>query len=173
MSYRYLVIPDATAEDMSPEVLDKIRALIEGGVTVVGQRPRRSLGLVDHPASQQHVTRVAALLWGSGENRKQIRHLGKGRIVQDTALEQVIAADGLQPDLELREVTNALEIDWIHRQADDLDIYFVANLRRGVGPGRSGLSGIGQGAGALGPCQRRDARATRVSSGGGSNRRAA
>ena len=66
MSYRYLVLPEGTAEEMSPQTLDKIGELIEGGVTVVGQRPRRSLGLVNYPASQEHVSRQAALLWGRG-----------------------------------------------------------------------------------------------------------
>ncbi len=39
-----------------------------------------------------------------------------------------MAADGLPPDLEFRGVTNAIELDWIHRQTDGMDIYFVANL---------------------------------------------
>ena len=128
MSYRYLVIPDGTAEGMSPQVLDKIRALIEGGVTVVGQRPKRSLGLVNYPASQEHVTRLAALLWGADENREKIRHVGKGRVIQETRLDEVMTADALPPDLEMRGVTNAIELDWIHRQTDSMDIYFVANL---------------------------------------------
>jgi hypothetical protein len=128
MSYRYLVIPDGTAEGMSPQVLDKIRALIEGGVTVVGQRPKRSLGLVNYPASQEHVIRLAALLWGADENRERIRQVGKGRVIQDTRLDEVMAADALAPDLEVRGVTNGIELDWIHRQTDRMDIYFVANL---------------------------------------------
>ena len=70
MSYRYLVIPEGTAEGMSPTVLDKIRALIEGGVTVVGQRPKRSLGLAGYPASQDEVARLAASLWGADHGQK-------------------------------------------------------------------------------------------------------
>jgi hypothetical protein len=129
MSYRYLVIPQDTAEDMSPEVLEKLRALTEGGVTLVGQRPKRSLGLVNYPASQEHVTRLSALLWGGAEEQaKKTRNVGKGRVIQDTPLEQVMVADGLPPDLELRAVPNEMELDWIHRQTDRMDIYFVANL---------------------------------------------
>ena len=134
MSYRYLVIPDGTAEEMSPKVLDKIRELIEGGITVVGQRPKRSLGLVDYPASQEHVAGLAASLWGGvHEKNKTTRRVGQGRVIQDTTLEQVIAADGLPPDLELRAITNDIELDWIHRQTDRMDIYFVANLSEASG----------------------------------------
>jgi alpha-L-rhamnosidase len=134
MSYRYLVIPDGTAEEMSPKVLDKIRELVEGGITVVGQRPKRSLGLVNFPASQEHVTGLAALLWGGiHEKKDETRHVGQGRVIQNTALEQVMAADGLPPDLELRAITNDVELDWIHRQTDRMDIYFVANLSEASG----------------------------------------
>jgi hypothetical protein len=134
MSYRYLVIPDGAGDDMSPEVLDKIRALVEGGVTIVGRRPKRSLGLVNYPASQEHVSRLATMLWeGADEKREKTRHVGKGRVIQGTALEKIMAADGLLPDLDLRAITNNIELDWIHRQTERLDIYFVANLSEASG----------------------------------------
>jgi hypothetical protein len=134
MSYRYLVIPDGTADEMSPKVLDKIRELIEDGITLVGERPKRSLGLVNYPASQASITGLAAMLWGGvHENSKKTRHVGKGRVIQNTTLEQIMAADGLHPDLELRGITNDLELDWIHRQTDRMDIYFVANLSEASG----------------------------------------
>jgi hypothetical protein len=134
MSYRYLVIPDGTAEAMSPEVLDKIRELTEGGVTVVGQRPKHSLGLVNYPASQGHIASLAASLWGGAhEKGKNTLHVGNGRVIQNTTLEEVMAADGLHPDLEFRAITNAIELDWIHRQTDRTDIYFVANLSEASG----------------------------------------
>ena len=133
MNYRYLVIPDGTAQEMSPDILDKIRALVEGGVTLVGARPKGSLGLVNYPASQEHVTRVAALLWGEAAESSNIRQVGKGRVIQGTALETVLGADGLPPDLELRTGTNDIQLDWIHRQTDQTDIYFIANLSETAG----------------------------------------
>jgi len=134
MSYRYLVIPDGTAEAISPGVLDKIRELVEGGVTVVGGRPERSLGLVDYPASQERVARLAAALWGgTPRNGKTSRPVGKGRVIQGSTLEEVMAADALPPDLDLRGITNAIELDWVHRQTDRMDIYFVANLSEASG----------------------------------------
>jgi hypothetical protein len=129
MSYRYFVIPEGTAEAMSPEVLDKIRALIEAGVTVVGQPPKHSLGLANYPASQQRVAKLSETLWGEGgETKKETRNVGKGRVIQGTSLKEVMAADGLPPDVELRAAAEAIELDWIHRQTDQMDIYFVANL---------------------------------------------
>jgi alpha-L-rhamnosidase len=129
MSYRYFVIPEGTADAISPAILGKLRELIEGGVTVVGQRPRYSLGLVDYPTSQEHVAELATSLWGgAAENENGTRHVGKGRVIQGRTLEEVMAADGLPADLELRAITDAIELDWIHRETARMDIYFVANL---------------------------------------------
>lgn len=131
-SYRYLVLPDGAADQVSPDVLDAIRSLVEAGATVVGRRPSRSLGLADHPASQAEVERLARLLWGE-EGEAGTRQVGLGRVIPDATIEEVIARDGLRPDLEFRGVPDGLEIDWIHRAADGLDIYFLANLGEGAG----------------------------------------
>jgi hypothetical protein len=133
MSYRYLVLPDGAADDISPEVLERIAELVEGGVTLVGQRPRRSLGLVDHPASQERVTRLATALWGQDDDQVVgTRHVGKGRVISREGIEEVIAADGLPPDLELRG-PEGMDLDWIHRRMGSVEIYFIANL--GQAPG--------------------------------------
>ena len=79
-----------------------------------------------------------------------MRQVGKGRVIQDTALESVMAADGLPPDFEPRGVTSEIEVDWIHRRTDRMDIYFVAESERGSRAGRGAISNIGQGSGTLG-----------------------
>lgn len=129
MSYRYLVLPAGAADAISPQVLDRIRQLVEGGVTVVGAPPTRSPGLADHAVSQARVTELAASLWGGpDEPARATRRIGKGRVIQGPTLEEVLAADGLPPDLHLRAVADELELDWIHRRTDGRDIYFIANL---------------------------------------------
>lgn len=128
MSYRYLVFPEGTSESMAPETLEKIRELVEGGVTIVGERARRSLGLVDYPASQQRVSRLATLLWGDDEKFSGVRAVGKGRVIQGVKIEDVLRADGLLADVEFPGIAGNVELDWIHRRTDRADIYFVANL---------------------------------------------
>lgn len=62
MNYSLLALP--ADETMSLDVLRKIKALVEQGATVVGQRPVRSTGLKDHAAADSEVQAIASQLWG-------------------------------------------------------------------------------------------------------------
>ena len=120
---------------MSPKVLDKLRELIEGGITVVGQRPKRSLGLVGYPASQDEVARPGGIALGRREREKHkitARSEWVGSFRTPT-LEKRHRRGWLAPDLELSGVTNEIEVDWIHRRTEGMDIYFVANLSAAAG----------------------------------------
>lgn len=128
MSYRYLVLPEGAAEGVTPQVLGRMRQLVEGGVTLVGMRPKRSLGLVGFPHSQREVEAQSDVLWGAQAAESGTRRVGQGRVIWGRSLEEVIRADGLPPDVELRHAPSGAELDWIHRHEGEGDIYFLANL---------------------------------------------
>ncbi len=128
MSYRYFVLPEAAAEEVTPEVLGKMRQLVEGGATLVGMRPKRSLGLVGFPHSETAVQAHADALWGPQTAESGTRRVGKGRVIWGHSPEEVMRADGLQPDVELRGAVLGAELDWIHRHDGEREIYFLANL---------------------------------------------
>jgi hypothetical protein len=128
MSYRYFVLPEAAAAEVTPEVLGKMRQLVEGGVTLVGMRPKHSLGLVGFPRSESEVQAHADALWGPQTAESGMRGVGQGRVIWGRSLEEVIRADGLQPDVELRGAAPGAELDWIHRHDGEREIYFLANL---------------------------------------------
>jgi hypothetical protein len=128
LSYRYLVLPEGAADEITPTVLGKVRQLVEGGVTLVGMRPRHSLGLVGFPHSEEEVQAHADLLWGSRSGKSGERSVGKGRVIWGRKLEEFIRADGLRPDVELRGLPATAELDWSHRRDAERDIYFLANL---------------------------------------------
>jgi hypothetical protein len=88
MSYRLLVLP--MVETMTPELLAKIKELVEAGATVVGSRPSKSPSLVGYPASDGKVRRLAAQLWGPGAPPAQLteRRVGKGRIFWSSAFQK-------------------------------------------------------------------------------------
>ena len=101
---------------------------------MVGQRPKRSLGLVGYPASQEHVARLAASLWG-GDSRAEIksRQVGKGRIIQDTTLERSwprMACPRTWNCVVSRAISNST--GFIAKRMR-MDIYFVANLSEASG----------------------------------------
>ena len=128
MSYRYFVLPEGAAEEITPAVLGKIRQLVEGGVTLVGMRPKHSLGLVGFPHSESEVEAQSDALWGTQGGESGTRRVGKGRVIWGGSLEEVIRADRLPPDVELWGVPTGAELDWTHRHDGEGDIYFLANL---------------------------------------------
>ncbi len=60
MSYRVLVLP--RVETMTPELLRKVKGLVDAGATVVGNLPKRSPSLVGYPACDVEIARLSASL---------------------------------------------------------------------------------------------------------------
>jgi hypothetical protein len=56
------------------------------------------------------------------------RQVGLGRVVWGRTLAEVVKADDLPPDVEVRTFGESPRLDWIHRRDGDVEIYFVANL---------------------------------------------
>jgi len=132
MSYRVLVLPGS--ESMSPQLLRKVKELVEAGATVLGSKPSFSPSLSNYPECDVEVTQVGEELWrmfgvpasaGSSVRPPQGRTpSGKGRIVSGTSPEKLLEADGLGPDF-----TSGQPLRFIHRRMGDTDLYFVANPR--------------------------------------------
>ncbi|MFO1501261.1 MAG: glycosyl hydrolase [Verrucomicrobiota bacterium] len=123
MSYTLLVLPDVPT--MTPALLRKLTTLVEAGGTIVGTPPRQSPSLADYPSCDEDVSRLASQLWGDcdGERIKQ-RRLGLGRVVRGISPEQLLRADGRDPDF-----TSHPALNFIHRTEPNREIYFVANPR--------------------------------------------
>src|SRR5262249_55928751 len=111
---RLLVLPERKV--ISIPVLRKVRELVLAGATVLGPRPETASGLAGFPNSDDEVKRLADELWG------------KGRVHTGLAAREVLLKEGIKPDFEWNcESATISEIDFIHRQTGDVEIYFVAN----------------------------------------------
>jgi len=108
MSYRVLALRNA--ETMTPQVLRKIKQLVDAGATIVGAPPAKSPSLTDYPRCDAEVKQLANELWASG------------KVVTQKSPEQLLADQGVPPDF-----TSKYHLNYIHRVAGDTDIYFVAN----------------------------------------------
>ena len=109
-SYRVLVLPPS--DTMRPEVLRRIKVLVEAGATVVGPAPKRSPSLENYPVCDKEVEAMAKELWGSG----------KIRAVAD--LENVLPGGS--------DVTPTSRVSWKHRTDGNREIYFIANREEKV-----------------------------------------
>jgi len=144
-SYRILVLPSSTT--MTPELVGKVEALVEGGATVVGSPPRKSPSLVSYPACDRDVARRAEMLWGTliPPPARTVRSVGKGRIIwggpastRDAAAPLVpgqwmgyppydTTADILREMGVLEDFVSSGPVRYTHRSTDNREIYFVAN----------------------------------------------
>jgi hypothetical protein len=126
MSYRLLVLPERNA--MPLEVLQKLRDLVAAGATVVGPKPERDAGLKNYPECDRQVRRLADMLWGDCNGKTVTEHrFGKGRIIWGKTLRAVLAADHVPTDFDYANSAAGAVIDFIHRNADGTEVYFVAN----------------------------------------------
>lgn len=119
-SYRVLVLPRQST--MRPELLAKIKKLVQDGGVILGEAPTHSPSLQNQPAADQSVRSMAEELW-QGNTNGMVRY-GKGMVFTNQSLEQVLAALGEVPDCRIPEGVPFL---YAHRGAGDAEIYFVSN----------------------------------------------
>ena len=108
MSYRVLVLPNV--ETMSPNMLRKIKELVEAGATVIGgaKPPEKALSLADMGAGDADVKKLATELWP--------------KLVTGKTAAQLLGERGVKPDF-----SSAPMLRYIHRSTGEAEIYFVAN----------------------------------------------
>jgi hypothetical protein len=114
MSYRVLVLPDRDV--ISLRALEKLKALAAAGAAIIGPKPARGETLRDFAATDAAVAKLADELWGNG------------RILAGRSAREVLLGQGVKPDFEWSSEGAATpEIDFLHRTAGEVEIYFVAN----------------------------------------------
>jgi hypothetical protein len=121
-SYRLLVLPDD--RKMEPEVLARLEKLIKAGGNVYGDAPLKSYGLAEYERKDQWVKEKSSEMWG----KKDTKVLGEGKIyIRKKSLPAILSTMGISPDLTV-SLKNAQEkLDYIHRQTDSAEIYFMSN----------------------------------------------
>jgi len=116
MNYRLLVLPDRKL--LSMPVLEKIKALVSDGATVIGPQPVRVETLANYPAADAALAVLAADVWA---------HPGAGRVIAGKTAREVLLADGVPPDCQFNDGAPDANFDYIHRQSDAADIYLVTS----------------------------------------------
>lgn len=112
--YRILALPKTTW--MTPEMICKIEELAKGGALITGSRPLKSPGLQAYPECDETVARLAEKLWDTD-------------LIKDRTVADVLTGKDFSPDFTV-ETGISDDISFIHRIADNADIYFIANSQK-------------------------------------------
>lgn len=121
--YRILVLPKQ--ETMRPEVLAKVKALVNDGATILGPAPTHSPSLQNQPMADEQVRQMATELWGNMEGiNKKYNNYGKGLIMSGLSMEEAFEIIHCIPDCKLPEDNS---IHFWHRTLKGIEIYFISN----------------------------------------------
>ena len=121
--YRMMVLPKL--ETMRPELLSKIKQLVNDGAVILGPAPKRSPSLQNQPAADKRLLTMASELWGNVDGVKvKSRKFGKGMIINGMSMKEAFALIKCIPDCKLPQ---DLSIHYGHRTLGDREIYFISN----------------------------------------------
>jgi hypothetical protein len=125
ISYSILVLPKL--QTMRPELLAKLKELVQQGAVILGPKPSRSPSLAGYPVADRQVKTMADELWGKidGVNIK-VHHYGKGLVLSGMTMQKAFDQIKVIPDAK---ITKSDSILFIHRRMDDGSVYFVSNQR--------------------------------------------
>ena len=116
MNYGLLVLPDQ--QSMRPELLQKIKDMVQSGLAVYGDPPVYSPSLSGYPDADREVQRIGRELFAGNS-------YGSGKIFRlGTGLQAALDELGMQPDFNM---VNDAPVLYIHRTTDEGEIYFISN----------------------------------------------
>ena len=120
--YKILVLPKL--KTMRPELLTKIRQLIEAGAVVMGPAPQRSPSYENYPQADKDVSQLADTLWSQIDPGTKYARIGKGMLIEGLDMTKVLQLINCVPDCKLKPDDPVL---YGHRSKDGIEIYFITN----------------------------------------------
>ncbi|MCC6126844.1 MAG: hypothetical protein IT426_17915 [Pirellulales bacterium] len=122
MCYRLLVLPPR--QTMTPDLLRKLRDLVQEGAWILGPKPEKSPSLANYPQCDEEVRKLAEELWGDTTLPGE-KTTGKGKVFWGKTPAEILRTLNVPPDVEFRG--RAGGGPWIHRRIGETEIYFVSN----------------------------------------------
>ncbi|WP_394772466.1 glycosyl hydrolase [Mucilaginibacter sp.] len=125
ITYSVLVLPKLTT--MRPELLLKIKELVQQGAVILGPKPQLSPSLQNYPEADKQVSTVANELWGSIDGTAtKVNRYGKGLVINGMDMQQAFDFIKVVPDAK---ITGSDSILFIHRKLTGGDAYFISNQK--------------------------------------------
>lgn len=124
ISYKLVVLPPE--KSIRPDVLKRIRSLVEKGATILGPEPEVSPSLQNYPRADKVVKKLAKDLWQNSANKdiKMVEY-GKGNVLRGMDMTEAFHFLATEPDMNFE---SSLPVLFTHRKRDNgTDIYFISN----------------------------------------------
>ena len=142
IGYKLLVLP-SDERLLSLPVLKRIHTLVQDGAVLLGPRPVGSPSLADGSNAADEVKKLADDMWGPTGEAASGHAFGKGKVYTGRSIEDVLAAEGVEPDFAWSdpeevgaEIPYSLpagdydqDLVFIHRHDGDREIFFVATQK--------------------------------------------
>jgi len=125
MSYRLLAL-DINNKYMTLKVLRKIKEFVKAGACVVGAKPLITTSLTDDQAEFKSITDQ---LWGNGIG--EINY-GKGKVYAGMSVSEALTSMKIKPDFEYAMGKDSIDLLYVHRKLNDIDIYWVNNRKNKI-----------------------------------------
>ena len=109
-----------SSRKMTLAALRRIAALVEGGATVVGEKPE---GSPSRAGDAAEYAALVAKLWPGGAEAQ----IGKGRVIASRNIEAALDRIGVKPDFAFSGASAEASIPFVHRRFADGDSYFLVN----------------------------------------------
>jgi hypothetical protein len=119
MSYRMMVLPPLNT--ITPELLFKLKELVNAGAIILGPKPLKSPSLKNYPFADEKVKRIANELWGKDKTKTAF---GKGFVLDGISLESALNQFKIDKDIV---IPNGKPLLFTHRKTSKVDIYFLTN----------------------------------------------
>ena len=119
MRYRLLAL-DNNSRYMTLPVLRKIRDMVLKGAVVTGNKPVQSPSLADNSGEFNAIVRQ---LWA----KEGVNQVGKGIVYAGISLPEVLRAQIITQDFSYIKPQDDTNLFFVHRKAEDTDIYWVSN----------------------------------------------
>ena len=131
MNYRLLNLADH--KDIPLPVLRKIEQMVKEGIILVGNPPERASGLSGYPESDHELKAIVKNIWGDiGQKNKFQNKYGKGKVYCGKTIAEVLNLERIAPDFSY-PAAPGVEMEYIHRSTDNIEIYYVANKWARIG----------------------------------------
>ena len=117
VSYQVLALPDHKV--LSLKALRKVKELVENGATIVGEKPLTTASLVGGSGAEIELKNITEQLWKVGANG-----------IRPFTAKEALKNKGILPDCEFIQKPKGKTFDYIHRNAENIDYYFISNQNK-------------------------------------------